>query len=108
MRLATGLSLQPLASSFSFYWKLIYFYCRFACVDVDTHSVYVGVGGHLGESPSNHTRPGEHAQAVEVSRRPLPCRGLLLFSGTAFLSKKDERALMFLEFFTHLFSALCV
>lgn len=67
-------------------------------MDVDTHSVYVGVGGHLGESPSNHTRPGEHAQAVEVSRRPLPCRGLLLFSGTAFLSKKDERALMLLEF----------
>jgi hypothetical protein len=42
--------------------------------------------------------PGELTQVVEVSRRTFTLAGLFLFSITAFLSKKNEKALLLLKF----------
>lgn len=64
------------------------------------HSVYVEVRGHLGESflfLTTHVLESI-LRLWRLAGGPLPCRRLLLFSVTAFLSKKDERALLFLKF----------
>lgn len=41
--------------------------------------------------------PGDHTEVVEVSRRTFTLAGLL-FSITAFLSKKNQKALLILKF----------
>lgn len=48
-------------------------------------------------SLSNNISPGDHTEVVEVSRRTFTLAGLL-FSITAFLSKKNEKALLTLKF----------